>query len=177
MDLADKVKKEMLQEKLNNDRIVLPVLNQWIKSGKRNRIFIEGRSMKPLLNDGSQVLVEHGRHSIKTGNIIIYLRDERLISHRVLRVIKDGGSTFYLTKGDSAVRFDRPVVSEEEIAGIVRGIVNERKTIDLSHWRWRIFGKVMAAISLIIGISAGIALSLLGCIKAIRKKGRHHISD
>ncbi len=167
----------MLREKSHKDRIVLPVLNQWIKSGKRNRIFISGCSMKPLLNDGSQVFVEHVRRSVKTGDIIIYLRDERLISHRVLRVIKDGGSTFYLTKGDSAVRFDKPVVGEEEIAGIVRGIVKGRKTIDLTGWRWRIFGKVVAASSFIIGISADIAHPLLGCIKAIGKKDRHNIPE
>jgi signal peptidase I len=177
MNLAGKLNKDMLREKSHKERIVLPVLNQWIKTGKWNRICISGCSMKPILNDGSQVLVEHGRHSVKTGDIIIYLRDERLISHRVLRVIKDGDSVFYLTKGDSAVRFDRPVVGEEEITGIVRGIVKESKTIHLTGWRWRIFGKVMAASSLIVGISADIAHPLLGCIKAIRKKYRHHISE
>lgn len=167
----------MQTEGAHIDKIIHSTLDLWKDSGKLSSIEICGNSMKPLLHNGSRVLIEHCSSSVNIEDIIVYYRNNGLIAHRVIRIKTDEQKRLYLTKGDSALRFDDPLVSEKEIVGVVRGIVKESKTIHLTGWRWRIFGKVMAASSLIVGISADIAHPLLGCIKAIRKKYRHHISE
>ena len=148
----------MFPQEAYEHKIARQTLDRWIKSGTRNRISISGNSMRPFMNDGSLVEVEYGRHSVKKGNIVVYLRDDRLICHRVLRVVKEGEKTFYLTKGDAAVRFDKPLVSEKEIAGVVRAIIRRNKTARVTGLNWRLLGKLMAAGSCLVGLTTNVIL-------------------
>lgn len=127
------------------------LVEKWTKSEKLNELAVSGRSMKPFLNKGMKVVVKHNRDLVKTGDIIVYLRNNRLILHRVLRIIKQGDNICFLTKGDSAMSFDNPLVDRSEVVGIVISISNNKKTIDLKKWQWRSISKIITIGSFLVG--------------------------
>jgi len=88
----------------------------WIEVGKRSRLRTSGQSMAPLLREGWMVLVEHGRENIRRGDVIAYRAGERVVVHRVVRFLADGG---LLTKGDGRSGFDPPVVPAQIIGRVV----------------------------------------------------------
>lgn len=141
----------MAEEKLCKEKIVSPMFDLWMNSKRQSRITVSGNSMRPILNEGSQVLVDHGARHPKMGDIAIYYRDDTLVTHRVILIRKRGNKKLYLTKGDSALRFDNPLITESDIVGTVKGVIKEKRTIDLMKLRWRFFGRVLALRSFVIG--------------------------
>lgn len=152
-------------------KTVYSLMDKWIRSEKSNELDVSGNSMKPLLNEGMQVVVEHRRSSIKTGDIIIYLRNNRLILHRVLRIIIQKSSKRFLTKGDSAMSFDKPLVSQNEIIGVVNSISNDNKTIDLKKWQWRSISWIITMGSLLIGTLTGYVALIFNILFQSRADG------
>jgi signal peptidase I len=141
----------MAEENVCKEKIASPMFDLWMNSKRQSSISISGNSMRPILTEGSRVLVDHGARHPKTGDIAIYYRDNTLVTHRVILIRKRGNEKFYLTKGDSALRFDKPLIAESDIVGTVKGVVNERRRIDLMKVRWRFFGRVLALCSFIVG--------------------------
>ena len=130
-------------DKKEGKNYILSILNK-----KRSlSLFSEGGSMKPILPDKSEIIIDRNLDLVKRGDIVIYLRNDTLIVHRVIRVIKDK----YLTKGDSALRFDSPLVSAEELVGIVKVIIKDNRVINLEKKRWRAINHTLTMASLVEG--------------------------
>ena len=119
----------------------------WVEVGKYSRLRIAGRSMVPFLRDGWTVTVEHTRENIRRGDVIAYHVGERVVVHRVVRLLADGR---LLTKGDWRLRFDRPVALEQ-IIGRVVAVITTWGSINLTAPWWRMAQSLLACASYIAG--------------------------
>jgi hypothetical protein len=147
-------------------RAVCSLVDKWSNAEKFHEVLVSGKSMKPLLSPGMNVVVDHNRDSVKKGDIILYLRNNRLILHRIVQVIVQEDGNLFLTKGDSSMSFDKPLVNQDEIIGVVNSILKDKRTIDLKKWQWRCISRVITACSSFTGTLAGyISIFLNMCFK------------
>lgn len=93
-----------------------------LAEGKTIRIRAHGYSMYPCIRPGAVILIEPLKLKGKPvpGEIIAIKRDSGLIVHRLTRIINQGGTDYYIARGDSNALADNPV-RLEKIAGRVTG--------------------------------------------------------
>ena len=88
----------------------------------RARLRVSGTSMAPTLCPDELVFVEKtGMAEILPGEIVVFARNGRLIVHRVVTKIQNGGESYLVTRGDRARKSDPPV-SRSEFVGRVTHI-------------------------------------------------------
>ena len=58
-------------QKIPISKAVCSLMDRWMKSERLNEVAVSGSSMKPLLNEGMNVVVEHRRGSIKSRIILV----------------------------------------------------------------------------------------------------------
>jgi signal peptidase I len=77
-------------------------LTALIAAGELARLPAVGTSMLPTIQPGDILVV--GRavpEALAVGDIIVWLADERLIAHRVLRLFTEGRERWFQTQGDA----------------------------------------------------------------------------
>lgn len=82
------------QNTLHRDSLI----RKHLKSGSLN-IKITGTSMRPFLNENDVVTIK--RANFKTGDILVFIANEKIIAHRVFKCFSK-----ILTKGDNNSKFD-----------------------------------------------------------------------
>lgn len=91
------------------------------------RVRLRGSSMLPALRPGDELTIRRRPLSgAKTGEIVVFSRDCRLIAHRV--VAHEGWRL--LTQGDTAAAWDEPV-HEIEFLGVVESVSRSGKRVRL----------------------------------------------
>lgn len=82
-------------------------------------ILAKGDSMYPTIVDGkTYVLKPIGKEDIGIDDIIVYYKNDVVICHRVVRIIRSGlGQVFVQTKGDNCDNVDSYVVPLDFIIG------------------------------------------------------------
>jgi hypothetical protein len=139
---------------LNNisDRLIPPdtlkaAIDLWGQAGEAHWIPVRGTSMLPLLCEGDQLLVAHGKWQIRRGDIVVFQRQDGLIAHRVLRVQSNEGEHTLRTKGDNVLGLD-PVLTEDEVLGRVLQVLRADKILKLDTRLWGWVGRWVALIML-----------------------------
>ena len=91
-----------------------------LAEGTTLRVKAEGYSMYPSIKPGSQILIEPvaDEYFPSQGEIIAWKRKSGLVVHRLVRIVKEGSNTLYITRGDSCAYEDQPV-THDQIAGKV----------------------------------------------------------
>lgn len=81
-------------------------------------------SMSPKIDKGDVVIVKKLKDSelydIKKGDILVYNHDDRIIVHRVNKIINSNGQINFRTKGDNNSTADSWQVNEDDVIGIVK---------------------------------------------------------
>lgn len=81
-------------------------------------------SMTPKINKGDVVVVKKLKdteiYDIKKGDILVYNHDDKIIVHRVNKIIKNNGQINFKTKGDNNNTADSWQVKQDEVIGIVK---------------------------------------------------------
>ncbi len=85
-------------------------------------------SMEPMIEPGDVILVEkitnmEEINNLKKNDIIQFKRENILISHRIIKVIKKEGTLSYRTKGDNNTGSDADLVKPEQIKGIIVKVI------------------------------------------------------
>ncbi len=102
-----------------------------------------GVSMEPLLHDKSKknatsVLIAPVRGACKVGDMpLVLMEDGRYILHRIIRIRKEQGQNYYITRGDNCVTTEK--ITREQVLGIVSEICYPNKTIHVTDMRYRIY--------------------------------------
>ena len=80
-------------------------------------------SMVPTINVGDVVLLEQNvaYEDMDVGDILVYRYENRVIVHRIERVVQDQDKYYFYTKGDANNAVDNYVIYEDMVLGIVRG--------------------------------------------------------
>lgn len=123
--------------------VLAAALETWDQTGAQNLIPILGRSMLPLIQTGDEVLVEHGHANIRRGDVIIFLHQEKMVAHRLLRICEDGSITTFIAKGDNVSYIDPPV-SVSQVVGRILKIKRGNRWIAIDTPAWRIGGWLIA---------------------------------
>jgi hypothetical protein len=91
---------------------------------KRTREFeflLQGKSMEPLLPDGSKIHVRlSADDQFTVGQVLTYVAKDRVVAHRLVRSVKSGGNRYLVTRGDSTVCCDLPILATS-VLGLVIG--------------------------------------------------------
>jgi signal peptidase I len=98
------------------------LVGEIVRNFGRACVSVRGTSMTPAVQPGDILSIQHADfHEISIGQIVLYARDGRLITHRAVE--KSGGpeAPYLVTRGDRVVQNDHPV-SPGELLGRVKFI-------------------------------------------------------
>lgn len=140
------------------------VLSLWAREGKWAEIPLAGSSMLPLIPDGSVLTVRFGRSGLSTGDIVLYLTDEHLVAHRVLRLGRGGRRWGHLkVKGDPVRYGETTWIPVEDVVGrVIAARRPDGSAILLNGSAGRIANRVAASIGSLAAPVEGRILTLLG---------------
>ncbi len=88
-----------------------------------NALAIASGSMTPNINKGDVVIIEkidNNFTSLKKGKVIAFKKDNRIIVHRLVNIIKDKDTYYFYTKGDANKDIDNFVIEGDMIIGVVK---------------------------------------------------------
>ncbi len=126
-----------------NDSLPLPepylttALDLLRESGQAQWLPVTGRSMMPLIWPGDEVLVTADWQPATRGDILTFVQDGQLNTHRLLRITNVGGQMVYITKGDNSWLLDPPL-GATAVIGRVIGVRRGKKVWSENGRLWRI---------------------------------------
>ncbi len=83
-------------------------------------IAIASGSMEDTIDKGDVVVVDKEYQTIGKNDILAYRHDNKVVVHRVYKMIDTGSEKFIYTKGDANSNFDQYKVTEDMIIGVVK---------------------------------------------------------
>ena len=91
--------------------------------GGYKAIDISSRSMEPFIHSGDLIISKRIKpEKIMTGDVITFkLYEGTLVTHRVVKVIRENKKIKFLTKGDANSKPDDIVVTSEHLEGVMKG--------------------------------------------------------
>jgi signal peptidase I len=91
-----------------------------LAEGKTIRVKAEGLSMYPNIKPGSVIFIEPFKEGTEPspGEIIAWKRDSGFVVHRLIKIYIHKHQKYFVTRGDSIMAEDEPVVFDD-IAGKV----------------------------------------------------------
>ena len=82
-------------------------------------IAVGSDSMKPKISMGDTVIVKKVKaYDVKKGDILIFKHDNKIIIHRVIKILNIEDKLYFVTKGDSNEKADSYVTHEDDVIGI-----------------------------------------------------------
>jgi signal peptidase I len=109
--------------------------------GKSLRFRAQGYSMRPLLRSGDILTVEPAnRCRISLGDVILCsIQPERIVVHRVVGRLANGGRLRYLVQGDQVARPDG-IIPPEQVYGRVSTIERRGTVMDMHSPAMKLLG-------------------------------------
>ena len=132
--------------------------------GKNSREFefvLHGKSMGPVLPDGSKIRVRLAADDQFTvGQVLTWVAKDRVVAHRLVRSVKSGNKEYLITRGDATVCCDWPVPATS-LLGIVIGfsIPGVWQPVGPAPQRWFGFRGLAFLISSLIANILGVSPS------------------
>jgi hypothetical protein len=124
--------------------------------GKNSREFefhLQGKSMGPLLPDGSRIRVRLAADDhFMVGQVLTYAAKDRMVAHRLVRSVKSGSDHYLIMRGDATVCCDLPVLATS-VLGLVIGFCTTGlwQPVGLPPERWFGFRWLALLISSLVG--------------------------
>ncbi len=117
--------------KSSNKILILPILIVIIITfylvsgiGTYHMIAIGSNSMNPIYYKGDAVIYEKTDASkINKGDILVFDVDNKIITHRVVSIVKIGNKYYFQTKGDNNTSVDTQIIDETKVYGKVKYII------------------------------------------------------
>ena len=118
-----------------------------LREGMRVRFRAHGRSMRPLIHDGDELVLEPcAPEDVRAGTVLFHLNAAgRPTAHRVLRVTRGRGGLTFLLRGDAAVAVCEEVGPSQVLGRAVTRIRGEREQRLNTPWR-RLVGLAWACL-------------------------------
>ena len=100
----------------------------------RVRLLVSGTSMVPAVLHGDLISVERaGIGGISPGEIVVFAREGRLVTHRVVDRAGSPGVAYLVTCGDRTRRNDAPILPAE-LLGRVTSIERGHRPVPRRRW-------------------------------------------
>jgi hypothetical protein len=115
-------------------RVTGELVRQSLQRGTPVRMRLATASMSPDLLPGDELIIEAREwQKLKTGDIVLFERNEALLAHRLIRVERRHGGVRLITKGDAVASYDSPV-SIASYLGRVARVARGGHIINLQSW-------------------------------------------
>lgn len=105
-----------------------------LAEGQEISITAGGYSMWPAIKPGDRIILSppDPDKPLKTGRVVALRRDGGFVVHRITAIQRGKLTTFFKTQGDASMIPD-PWTTEKDVAGQVREIIREDKTMKISR--------------------------------------------
>jgi signal peptidase I len=106
---------------ITHDSVRLAALCDLLQGGERDAwVTLEGGSMLPTIEPGSRLRLRCVREAIQIGDIVAYVAQDRLIVHRLLRIVEEpSGARRFILRGDGNRDLDDPVAMEAIVGTVL----------------------------------------------------------
>ena len=85
---------------------------------RHKMIAIASNSMKPTFYRGDAIIYEKvSAKEINIGDVLVFNRDGKIITHRVVKIYKNNKKIAFVTKGDSNNSEDSGLVDSKDVLG------------------------------------------------------------
>ncbi len=126
-DRVNGIEDEDLNDKKNNiygyiPLIITTIILVYFVSGyfKYYAIAIASGSMEPNISKGDVVIVNKSIKSLKEGDIIAYNYENKVVVHRIYKIINNEDEYYIYTKGDANESYDRYKIDKSMLIGTVK---------------------------------------------------------
>ena len=127
-------------------KVIHHLIQDQLGHGKKITFKVLGDSMHPLMRRGDPIHVEEcDPRQLSIGDIITFNKNDIYVTHRVLRIIKNGSSMGLITRGDNEITID-PLVLPTQIVGKTVVIKRANRTLDLKSPCWRFINLFLGTI-------------------------------
>jgi signal peptidase I len=107
------------------ERVGCELVAGTLRAGNEVRVRVAGSSMVPTLWPGDELTVRAmALAEPSRGDLLLFVRDGRLCTHRLIDRLDRAGATQLITRGDAASEYDPPIAASEvlgTVASIERG--------------------------------------------------------
>ncbi len=104
---------------------------------------VVGKSMWPLLRPDVWVDVRPLQAPPRLGAILVYVAPDRLVIHRLMRVLREAGQVRFVMKGD-ALPMEDPPIEPERVLGEVVVTRYRRFSLRVDNRIWRSLGRTLS---------------------------------
>jgi signal peptidase I len=97
-----------------------PTLRALLSAGHEARFRASGDSMYPSICNGDYLhIVPCGTSELRRGDVVLTATERGLTAHRIVRIRERDSGVQVITRGDNALRSDRPVEGEQILGRVV----------------------------------------------------------
>jgi len=122
---------------------------------------VTGFSMWPFLKAGRKLLIKKVLiETLKAGDIILYRKNNQLVCHRLVRVIKNKEKYSLYVRGDNSLSLPE-LVNEQMFIGKAAGIVKDNKLISFNTQRRRFINRLIIIVAPWVSRAARISKALI----------------
>lgn len=100
-----------------------------LRHGFDIRISTLGLSMFPLIASGDRIVITP-QGEINIGDVIVFVRADAMVCHRLAHVFERDGIEYYVTRGDNCTDLDESVTSDQIVGKVIR---IEREQVSLAR--------------------------------------------
>src|SRR5574340_340831 len=131
---------------------VKEVSKELLNDGYNVRLRTCGPSMFPLIQTGDRITISPEEY-FRIGSLIVFIRDEQMVCHRLLRVFEKGGVKYFQTRGDAFFCLDEPLTADQILGTVIwieRDNVSLRRRLLLFIYPVLRFGRLNAYLSVFL---------------------------
>ncbi len=116
-----------------NSKDIPDLIEALLENEQLLEVKVCGNSMFPSIKGGGVArVVKRKLSEIKSGDIIVFKLNGKLVAHRLMRKVQVNGVVMLLAKGDNNVHYD-PAFGEADLVGSVEGMVKDGKLLKLDR--------------------------------------------
>jgi len=102
------------------DRVACELVAESLRAGYDVQVRVAGSSMVPALWPGDALIVRAvGPADLSRGDLLLFARDGKLCTHRLIGELDDSGARRLVTRGDTALKCDPPMSSDQILGSVV----------------------------------------------------------
>lgn len=128
----------MSLNKLVDLKELVPIIKEQIDNGKTVSFVPRGKSMKPMLGDGTDmIMLKKPGNRLHLFDVALYYRKEtdKYVVHRLVGFEKDGS---YVFLGDNNFQKERRI-PHSDVVGVVTAFYHKGKMRDVNHPLYRLY--------------------------------------
>ena len=119
---------------MNPEKLTHSLRKEAIKKGHSVQTLASGYSMFPFLRKGDILTIEPvPMETIKRGDVVVFESEEKWIAHRVIKIRSNARGLEFLLRGDTNLRLD-PVVNSENYVGAITTYLRNEKNYYLNQF-------------------------------------------